>query len=304
MRMYEAPGVGELEKQLEQYPDDRFEILLELAEEHSRQGRAERAEQIYRGLIAEGGEDAAQARAWLTGLLFDVGRGDDAREQLEVLRTDREADPETLYLAGEALETGGDLEAAHRWYTMALSRFTTDPPTELPELSRLSGSGQLALGRRRVREALGLPADDVDRAIPEPDELFDRLERHAASVDGPREMQVVMFLPEEYDKANLRWAAARKDVPPVAEHLRASELRWREASADGTRIVLVPITVDGLAGYAELTGGDPEEEQTRTWYGRSLVLEGQGVPWPPARNAPCWCGSAAKYKKCHGRPDL
>ncbi|MDX6211619.1 MAG: hypothetical protein QOF82_706, partial [Frankiales bacterium] len=22
------------------------------------------------------------------------------------------------------------------------------------------------------------------------------------------------------------------------------------------------------------------------------------VLWPPPRNAPCWCGSGAKYKKC------
>jgi hypothetical protein len=26
------------------------------------------------------------------------------------------------------------------------------------------------------------------------------------------------------------------------------------------------------------------------------------VPWPPERNAACWCGSGRKYKKCCGAP--
>ncbi|MEV6140612.1 SEC-C metal-binding domain-containing protein [Nocardia sp. NPDC051990] len=24
------------------------------------------------------------------------------------------------------------------------------------------------------------------------------------------------------------------------------------------------------------------------------------MDWPPPRNAPCWCGSGRKYKKCCG----
>ncbi|TDC03308.1 SEC-C metal-binding domain-containing protein, partial [Actinomadura bangladeshensis] len=26
------------------------------------------------------------------------------------------------------------------------------------------------------------------------------------------------------------------------------------------------------------------------------------LAWPPERNAPCWCGSGRKYKKCCGSP--
>ncbi|MCD0447919.1 SEC-C domain-containing protein [Actinocorallia sp. API 0066] len=35
---------------------------------------------------------------------------------------------------------------------------------------------------------------------------------------------------------------------------------------------------------------------------RIVTPEGELVPWPPERNDACWCGSAAKYKKCCGRP--
>jgi uncharacterized protein YecA (UPF0149 family) len=28
------------------------------------------------------------------------------------------------------------------------------------------------------------------------------------------------------------------------------------------------------------------------------------VPWPPARTAPCWCGSGRKYKQCCRRHGL
>ncbi|GAB3669054.1 hypothetical protein GCM10027589_36050 [Actinocorallia lasiicapitis] len=37
---------------------------------------------------------------------------------------------------------------------------------------------------------------------------------------------------------------------------------------------------------------------------RILSPEGTFIPWPPDRNAVCWCASGAKYKKCCGRPQI
>ncbi len=65
---------------------------------------------------------------------------------------------------------------------------------------------------------------------------------------------------------------------------------------------VVPLDVDGLLGYAQREGKDPASRQTRLDYNDSLQGAGRDVPWPPSRNAPCWCGSTRKYKKCCGEP--
>ena len=76
-------------------------------------------------------------------------------------------------------------------------------------------------------------------------------------------------------------------------------------TADGDlRVVMVMITPDELADFAVRTGGDALDKGTRN----ALLIErfdaGDGHVWPPERNAPCWCGSGAKYKKCCGTPNL
>jgi len=60
--------------------------------------------------------------------------------------------------------------------------------------------------------------------------------------------------------------------------------------------------VSGLLAYAEREGKDPASRRTRLEYNDSLHGSGRDVDWPPQRNAPCWCGSARKYKKCCGAP--
>src|SRR5262249_8493491 len=60
----------------------------------------------------------------------------------------------------------------------------------------------------------------------------------------------------------------------------------------------------GLLDYARREGRDPASRQTRLDYNESLQHAGRDVPWPPERNAPCWCGSTRKYKKCCGDPGV
>jgi len=44
------------------------------------------------------------------------------------------------------------------------------------------------------------------------------------------------------------------------------------------------------------------DQDTRLACLNGIVEQGGAIDWPPARNAPCWCGSAVKHKKCCGRP--
>lgn len=69
----------------------------------------------------------------------------------------------------------------------------------------------------------------------------------------------------------------------------------------GEDAYVVPLDVDGLLAYAEREGKDPASRRTRMDYNNWLD-DGRDIPWPPERNAVCWCGYGRKYKKCCGRP--
>lgn len=83
------------------------------------------------------------------------------------------------------------------------------------------------------------------------------------------------------------------------------ERTWRRTTADNGRATqqILPTTVDDLLAYAAERGQDPADEQIRAEHLRQRIEEGAPtLTWPPGRNAPCWCGSARKYKKCCGAP--
>jgi hypothetical protein len=69
----------------------------------------------------------------------------------------------------------------------------------------------------------------------------------------------------------------------------------------GAILRVVPLEVAGLLAYASREGKDPASRQTRLDYS-GHVSQDHDIAWPPERNAPCWCGSARKYKKCCGAP--
>ncbi|MFD0856524.1 SEC-C metal-binding domain-containing protein, partial [Actinomadura adrarensis] len=48
---------------------------------------------------------------------------------------------------------------------------------------------------------------------------------------------------------------------------------------------------------------DPADQHVRADHLQDRVREGAPtLTWPPERNAPCWCDSGRKYKKCCGAP--
>jgi hypothetical protein len=89
----------------------------------------------------------------------------------------------------------------------------------------------------------------------------------------------------------------------VTSYFLRCERNWRTVIRDNGRTTqqILPTTVDDLLAYAAERGQDPADEQTRADHLKQRI--GAGAPlltWPPGRNAPCWCGSARKYKKCCG----
>jgi hypothetical protein len=84
------------------------------------------------------------------------------------------------------------------------------------------------------------------------------------------------------------------------DYLRTAESALRSHARE-SRVVLVTLTIDDLLVFAARTGRNPARRSTRLACisGRRY---GSPAPWPPERNARCWCGSRVKYKKCCGRP--
>lgn len=77
----------------------------------------------------------------------------------------------------------------------------------------------------------------------------------------------------------------------------------REATRSHARkIILIAACADAPADRAEREGGTVEDAQSRRAYLHEQTRSGNFAYWPPARNAPCWCGTGAKYKKCCGAP--
>jgi tetratricopeptide (TPR) repeat protein len=308
-RQDDAEQARSLEEEAERFPDERGELLLEAGERWLRAGDHARAIDLFEQVLTIGGEDGEYARVSLAESLFELGRDEDALAQLHALRELPPSSPGPCQMAGELLEARARTELALVWFDLAVSLLTRD---ERAAMRSAGASGMYAkmivADRRRVRRTLGLPNDELDDAIPPPripdldgfvstDELLERPGRIPA-----RQVRSLFWQVREFGEAMRRWPAIFGANGPDhrAYHARL-ESRWGQLTERGVaRITLVPASADGLARFAERTGGEPGDEDTRQAYMDEIAAT--GIEWPPARNAACWCGSGRKYKKCCGNP--
>jgi SEC-C motif len=286
------------------WADPRAGELIEQAEEIQRLGGHDAALELLDRAIVIGSADAGYAMAARAMSFYQLGRPGDARAELEALRKHRPFSAIAFHLAAEAAEMNGDERLALRWFDMALSRCADQ--MGLGERSEAEMAGQVAmlvLGRRRVRRSLGLPPDDLDRAgTAEP-----KVQNPAYSGSLPPGVATstslvrVLFWPRDQIRpAAARWPTLvqETDIDMVTGQ-RELENR-RIVAEDGARIVMVPLTVESLTEFATRAGGNPLSARTRSKALEERFERGDGISWPPGRNAQCWCGSAVKYKKCCG----
>lgn len=171
----------------------------------------------------------------------------------------------------------------------------------------------------------GLDTPDVGWAGSEPDEdpfgdadpweNADRLDR-ATGLDlgvdpappaawrqpEPVDVLAVGWLPPGiFEEAVGRWPGlaervGTRDYPTYARVVQGTLI---DVTREHTRHpVLVPLDLDELAGLADAAGLDVADWQTRAALAARRAEAGEGLPWPPGRNEPCWCRSGRKYKKC------
>jgi hypothetical protein len=114
--------------------------------------------------------------------------------------------------------------------------------------------------------------------------------------------QMAYFLPEQYEAA---WEQGLLNATSYRDHgdyRRENEQTMRALAARSTTLIrIMRLDVVDLFAYAQREGRDPASRQARLDFAGWLYKSGHtGDLWPPERNAPCWCGSGGKYKKCCG----
>ncbi|GAA0926850.1 SEC-C domain-containing protein [Pseudonocardia zijingensis] len=301
----EARAANDLEAEAREYPDQRGEILLEAAGQWSRAGEPDRAIALPRQVIDEPGENAAFARVDLAELLFGLGRDAEAREQLSALARDPALHEGHCEVAAELLAGRGELTEALAWYDRLVARLGSE---EIDAVRSSEGPPVYAAvslrGRRHVREELGLPPDAMDEIVPvSPLEAAGSPENLAARFGTgqapPNEIRILSFRRADRAEATRRWPDMFEESD--AEYYPAAERRRRELADSGVPAIrLVTPAIADLEAFATDAGGSVTDTEIRTRYAELAPPE-KTVAWPPGRNAPCWCGSGGKYKKCCGR---
>ena len=272
-------------------------LAAEIAESRTKLDGALRY--VERALDAYGKRDDSQvgaARALRARILFRLGREDEAMAELEPLRPLLTQYPDAAAYVSAALAVGRRSRVAEEWLTAAVKEARAE--REAPEPTSAEDAGLLFFllqQRHRLRHSLGLPHDSHDV-------LAERLETRLAnaSARAAEPADDLVFWPQaEFDGLVGQWPALTEAYGATWDEHRARLERElvRLAGSGRTDLALLPGSVDGLTASAG-SSGDPADPQVRAAYARRLAAGTERISWPPERNAPCWCGSGVKYKKC------
>jgi tetratricopeptide (TPR) repeat protein len=268
-------------------PGLRAEALLQAAGLLEHAGDEVRAEAALRRAVSEDRGDAesfVEPRATLGSFLLDRGRRDEARDLFEQARNAHPDEASVYEIAGEAWEAAGDLQEALRWFNLGYTR------TE-----HLGHATFLRTGRWRIRQALEMPQDALDR---EDESERARLHGQLGRVlfnELLGDVHLVLFVPaDDWDSWEASWPGGLQ--ASHQEHLATLERRLVSLTEKGA--VCVPLDRAGYEDFAAAGRLPTGEARTCVEYGQERAVQGHSRPWPPERNAPCWCQSGAKYKKC------
>ena len=146
----------------QQHPDDEVtpaDLLSAAAWHLGRAGDTEASLGLYRRAVTAEGTTTPDARSLLHAALLEAGRLDEARQVADDFRRSHPRIADCADMA-ECFEVVGDLEQAHRWAEMGVNRLELDAPEDADDAE--SDVITLLDVRRRVREELGFPPDELD----------------------------------------------------------------------------------------------------------------------------------------------
>ena len=227
---------------------------------------------------------AAGGRAVRARILFRAGRADEANAVVDPLRPLLTRYPDAAAYVTAALAVGGRARDAETWLTEAVQEVLAERGTAEPADADDAGVLFFLLQQRhRLRHAMGLQHDTHDN-------LAERLETRLAGAGSAETPAAdLVFWPQGEFGVLVKQTEAY-GVSWDEHRARLERELVRLAAGGRTGLVVFPGSVAGLA--------DPASPESRAAYARTLAAGATRIPWPPERNAACWCGSGAKYKKC------
>ena len=308
------------------YPEDREPLLLQAAAHLELAGARDRATSLYDSLLDDSPDRLYLVKALKAANLWEYGHDAEAHAIIDGLRLAAPLDPAPWEIVAETLEAHDELEAAHDSFSKALELLLI-PGEEVPYATQ-----SLLIGRHRVRRLLGLEhdawdglADAVNKATVPLDELHDPKRLWSLGSDNPAELQAEITrlraelgsyrsaLSRPFPVAVLHWPASElrellaaypsliSEYTSHQGHLDQLESSLRELASTGTaNLGIVTGTVPSYEAFAASESANPSEPDLLPQYATTLAARGRATPWPPARNAPCWCGSGRTYAACHG----
>lgn len=142
-------------------PDDEVipaDLLSAAAWHLGQAGDTEASLALHRQAVAAEGTTEPDARCLLHAALLAAGRPDEAGQVADDLRRTR---PRIIDIAAmaENFELVGELAQAHRWAAMGVNRLDLDAS---PDTDDDYDVVVLLNARRRIRQALGFPPDELD----------------------------------------------------------------------------------------------------------------------------------------------
>jgi hypothetical protein len=144
-------------------PAERAQYLAEAAEYYAAAGADERAEQLFRDAIADGGHVAGSVHGFYAEFLFARAREAEALESSEQARKLRPSDPDVFMVIGETLDEHDHHAEAVQWLTTGLVRYLGNLAEITAEDLELDEDASLLVSaRRRARGHAGLPKDHLD----------------------------------------------------------------------------------------------------------------------------------------------
>ena len=139
-------------------PDDEVseaELVSAAAWHLGQAGETEAALDLRRRAVEADGQCTPDARSELHAALLEAGRAEEARQVADAFRRSRPRLEDVADMAS-TFEMAGDLQQAHRWVEMGVSRL--DLADEADDYAVI----QLRNVRRLVRRQLGFPPDELD----------------------------------------------------------------------------------------------------------------------------------------------
>jgi hypothetical protein len=264
------------------------DALVAVSDLQTRYGRPDEAEAtLRRAVAADAHGEFIDARTWLAALLVDQGRPADAATEFALLKESGRVGPDDYLTYGVALEVAGDFPAAINVFAAGelLAERTGD--TGVATMLRRSAD------RARNGGVPSLPSFAVPALAGEEPDLGELPEFGESS--EPEVAVALFFARPDHERVVAAWPELADVVGgDWDEHRAGTERDLVRASEIGA----VPLLAHcGYESFAPHAGARPTADALDGFV-RKHADELDIVAWPPERNAPCWCGSTQKYKRC------